>query len=138
MRHSCRFLPPPLLSLRSTARGRTDLHKKGAEVFPLPFSLSLPLFPSLSGWRGNCRHGKPSSSESGQELSLQRGWLSLSAVEMAGEGGREEWQSHPESEWDGRTRHAQFPSLPKSFPIRVGVEQMGSLSLPQFASQLRY
>ena len=114
MRHSCRFLPPPLLSLRSTARGRTDLHKMGAEVFPLPFSLS-PLFPCLSGWRGNCRHGKPSSSESGQELSLslQRGWLSLSAWKWRErEGGERGNHILRVSGTDGH----DMPNSPRSLP----------------------
>ena len=114
MRHSCRFLPPPLLSLRSTARGRTDLHKMGAEVFPLPFSLSLPLFPCLAGWRGNCRHGKPSSSESGQELSLQRGWLSLYAWKWRGREG--EKSGNHILRVSGTDGH-DMPNSPRSLPL---------------------
>ena len=51
-------------------------------------------------------------------LSPKGFWLSLSVWKWRGREG-EEWQSHPESEWDGRTRHAQFPFLPPSLSAEI-------------------
>ena len=133
MRHSCRFLPPPPPSPYGAQPEAEQICTKWElRCSPIPF-----LSPSSPVWLAG---GEIADMESRHHLkvvksslSLQRGCLSLSAWKWRGREG-EEWQSHPESEWGGRTRHAQFPflppSLPKSFPIRVGVEQMGSLSPP--------
>ena len=114
MRHSCRFLPPPLLSLRSTARGRTDLHKMGAEVFPLPFSLS----PSSPVWLAG---GEIADMESRHHLKVVKSSLSLSkgvgCLCLCGNGGGERGKSGNHILRVSGTDGHDMPNSPRSLPL---------------------